>query len=337
MANAQVQEFQKIAACTVVAACDVDETRAAEFATKYNIPAAYTDAAKMLREVKPDAVTIVTPDASHAELAIMAFKAGVHVLCEKPLAPNARDAHKMTMAARKAGKVNMVNFTYRSFPCIQAATRFVQSGALGDIRHVDAAYHQSWLVSTAWGTWHKEPGWLWRLSTAHGSQGTLGDIGVHIVDYATMPAGPIADVQCRLKTFKKAPGDRIGKYTLDANDTAIFSAEFKNGAVGTIQVSRYTTGHHNRLVLEINGTKGAIRMDSEVSTEYYEVCRGKDLDTGTWKKVKCPATLNNYQRFIQTIRGGKPTGGADFARGEEIQRVLDACFVSAKTGKIVAV
>jgi len=335
MANMHAQEFKKIAVCDIVAACDVNEARAGEFAAKYGIPAAYADAAKMLREVKPDAVTIVTPDASHAELSIMAFKAGAHVLCEKPLALNARDAHKMTLAARKAGKVNMVNFSYRNWPTIQAATRFVHTGALGEIRHVEAAYHQSWLVSTAWGVWHKEPGWLWRLSTAHGSQGTLGDIGVHIVDYATMPVGAIANVFCRLKTFHKTPGDRIGEYKLDANDTAILSVEFKNGAAGTVQMSRYTTGHQNRLVLEINGTKGALRMDSEVSTDTYEVCRGKDINTSTWRKVKCPATLTNYQRFIQAIRGGKPAGGADFARGEEIQRVLDASFASAKAGKVV--
>ena len=68
-------------------------------------------------------------------------------------------------------------------------------------------------------------------------------------------------------------------------------------------------------------------MDSEVSTTSYKICNGKGLDKGEWREVACKPVPTNYQRFITAIRSGKP-GEADFARGAEVQKVLDACFVS---------
>ena len=72
------------------------------------------------------------------------------------------------------------------------ARRIVKSGHIGALRHVHASYLQSWLVSTAWGDWRTTPMFLWRLSQAHGSTGVLGDIGVHILDFATWPTAASA-------------------------------------------------------------------------------------------------------------------------------------------------
>ena len=66
---------------------------------------------------------------------------------------------------------------------LQRAREIVTSGEIGAVKHVEASYLQSWLVSKAWGDWRTESQWLWRLSKKHGSNGTLGDIGIHILDY----------------------------------------------------------------------------------------------------------------------------------------------------------
>jgi predicted dehydrogenase len=327
MANVHASQFNKIKGCKVVAACDVDLDRAKVFAGKYGIPRIYGDAASLLAEAEVDAVSIVTPDAFHMTVALQCLAAGKHVLCEKPLALNAGDAKKMVVAAQKAGVINMVNFSYRDWPCIQGAATAIHRGDIGEIRHVEASYLQAWLVSKVWGDWRTTPAWLWRLSSRHGSKGVLGDVGVHIVDFATYPAGPIREVYCRLKAFPKAPGNRIGKYRLDANDSATLNVEFANGALGVIHTSRWVGGNANRLYLKIAGTKGTIEIDSDVSTDSYKVCRGKDLDAGLWKTVKCKAVPGNYQRFITAIQTNIP-GQPDFARGLEVQRVLDACFKS---------
>lgn len=327
MAQCHADNFAKIPGCQVVAGCDVDLDRARAFCDKYQIPLAFGDVKEFLAAAEVDAVSIVTPDAFHTPITLQCLKAGKHVLCEKPLALNAPDARKMLAAAKRAGVVHMVNFSYRNWPCIQAAARAIGRGDIGEIRHVEASYLQAWLPSKIWGDWKTKPAWLWRLSSSHGSKGVLGDIGVHILDYATYPAGPLSSVFCRLKAFPKAPGNKIGEYTLDANDSAVLNVEFANGALGVIHTSRWVGGHANRLFLKIAGTKGTISMDSEISTTAYRECRGADLDKAQWREVACKAVPTNYERFIAAIRKGEP-GEPDFARGAEIQKVLDACFQS---------
>ena len=136
-----------------------------------------------------DAAINCTPDGVHKATTLALIAAGKHVFCEKPLAPNYADALEMTEAAEKAGLVNMVNLTYRNSPAMQEARAMVQAGEIGELRHVEAGYRQSWLVSKAWGDWRTEDKWLWRLSKKHGSTGVLGDVGVHILDFATYGAG----------------------------------------------------------------------------------------------------------------------------------------------------
>ncbi|MEI6034996.1 MAG: Gfo/Idh/MocA family oxidoreductase [Verrucomicrobiae bacterium] len=336
MANWHAENFRKVSGCKLVAACDIDAARARAFADKHGIPLAFSDSAALLAGADFDAVTIVTPDAFHAPVSLECLKAGKHVLCEKPLALNYADANKMVAAAKRAGVVNMVNFSYRDWPCLQGAAAAIRRGDIGEVRHVEASYLQAWLASKVWGDWRENPTWLWRLSTGHGSKGVLGDVGVHIVDYATFPCGPVKEVFCRMKAFPKAAGNRVGSYKLDANDSAILTVEFANGALGTIHTSRWVGGHANRLALKIAGTKGTIAMDSEISTAAFRICNGKGLDKCEWREVACKPVSTNYQRFIAAIRSGKP-GEPDFARGAEVQRVLDACFVSDKTKQQVRV
>jgi predicted dehydrogenase len=335
MANWQAQRLGEIRGVDIAAVCDIDEVRAREFGARH-APAAgvFTDFARLLREASVDAVSIVAPDAVHCPLSLQALNAGKHVLCEKPLATNHADARRMAAAARKARVVNMVNFSYRNAPAIQKAARLVAAGRLGEIVHVEARYLQSWLPSQVWGDWKTSPGWLWRLSTRHGSAGVLGDIGVHILDFATFPVGPIRSVQARLKTFAKLKGNRVGKYKLDANDTALLHVEFANGALGVIHTTRWATGHANSLALAIYGTKGALRVDLDRSQDELEVCLGRDIDQAKWTTLKAPPVPTIYQRFITAIRTGK-AGDPDFARGAEIQKVLDACFKSDRTGRAV--
>ncbi len=327
MANNHARRFKEVPGCTLVAAVDVVRERVEAFAGEHEIPEVYTSVKAMLAAGTVDAVTIVTPDPFHAEISIQCLKAGKHVLCEKPLAVNYPDARRMVNAAKKAGVINMVNLSYRDMPSLQAVAKLIHSGKLGDIRHVEASYLQAWLASKVWGDWRTTPAWLWRLSSAHGSKGVLGDVGVHILDFATFPVGPLKNVYCKLKTFDKAPGNRIGEYTLDANDSAVMTVEFANGALGSIHTTRWVGGHKNRLHLKIAGTRGTVEIDTDWGNDIYRACLGRNLDKAEWREHKAKATPNNYARFIRSIRTGKQDI-PDFARGAEVQKVLDACFES---------
>jgi predicted dehydrogenase len=220
----------------------------------------------------------------------------------------------------------MVNLTYRASPALHKARAMAMSGQLGTVRHFEASYRQSWLVGKQWGDWRTEDRWLWRLSTAHGSKGTVGDIGIHIIDFATFAAGSdIAGIAPLVRTFHTAPGDKIGKYKLDANDSFAMTAELKNGAMGLIQATRFATGYANDLEVMLFGDKGAVRIQTNGRDSSLSACLGKDIDTQTWKPVKCPPVPTTYQRFAAAVASGE-NGDPSFRRAAEVQRVLDACL-----------
>ena len=213
IAGRHAENFSKIPGCQLVAAVDVNAGRARDYAKAHEIPHTFADLDAALEWGGFDAAVNATPDPVHMPTTLKLIAAGKPVFCEKPLAVNHRDALVMTEAAERAGLVNMVNLTYRNAHALQAARRMVMAGEIGTVRHVEASYLQSWLAADYWGDWRSSERFLWRLSSAHGSQGVLGDIGIHIVDFAMFGADlGIAAVAARLKTFDKAPGGAIGPY-----------------------------------------------------------------------------------------------------------------------------
>ena len=175
--------------CRIVACVDLVPGRAEKFAAANGIAQHFESLEAALAWGEFDAAINATPDGVHMATTLALLAAGKHVFCEKPLAPSYPDALAMTEAAEKAGLVNMVNLTYRNSPALQQARKMVEAGEIGELRHVEATYRQSWLVGKAWGDWRTEDQWLWRLSTRHGSTGVLGDVGIHILDFATYRRG----------------------------------------------------------------------------------------------------------------------------------------------------
>jgi len=327
MANSHARAYQGIPGCKLVAAVDVVRAKARSFAKRHDIPAVYTDVEEMLDEVAVDAISNVTSDGAHCPVSLAAIRRGKHVLCEKPLAVDYPEARKMAAAAKRKGVINMVNLSYRNSPAIHRARALVDAGEIGRVMHMEASYLQSWLSAAYWGDWKKGSAWLWRLSKAHGSLGVLGDIGVHILDFASYAAGDIKRVDCRLKTFSDVKGSKYRGYTLDACDSAVIGVELEGGALGTIHTSRWATGHANSLLLRIYGDKGAIVVDLDRSYNELQICRGKDIHKLKWRTMRCPKTPDIYHRFIKSIKTGS-NDQPDFARGAAIQKVMDACVAS---------
>jgi predicted dehydrogenase len=334
MAKAHATAFALDPRVEMVAACDVVPGRAAEFAKAYGMAKSFEDLDEAITWGGFDAATNVTPDAIHHPTTMKLLAAGKHVLCEKPLAENFTLADEMAGAAAKAGVINMVNLTYRNVAALHVARKLVTEGVLGRIRHVEASYRQSWLVGNHWGDWKTLPMWLWRLSQKHGSKGVLGDVGIHIMDFASFGcASELVAVQPRLKTFHKAEGDKIGEYPLDANDSAVMTVEFANGAIGVIQASRFMTGHDNELHLRIHGDKGAVEVKHFEGWTELRACTGNDVNTMAWRHIKPDPVETNYRRFINAIAAGK-NEEPDFRHAADLQRVLDLCFDNDGSGLV---
>jgi predicted dehydrogenase len=335
MANNHAEGFAAIPGVKLVGGVDTRPAQLATFCDKHKIARGFASVDEALAWGEFDAVTNVTPDAAHFVTTMPLLAAGKHVLCEKPLATNETDAAAMARAAAAAGVVNMVNLSYRNGAALQAAARMVRAGEIGTVRHFEASYLQSWLTQPAWGEWSEQPQWLWRLSTAHGSKGVLGDVGIHILDYTTFVAGLAAtQVSCLLKTFDKAPGGRIGDYVLDANDSCTLQVVLENGALGTVAATRFATGHLNDLRLRIYGDKGGLEVLFERAVSRLNACLGENVQSATWAEVPVTPLPSIYERFIAAIRG-EGVAEPDFARGAAMQRLLDRAEQSAAQGGLV--
>lgn len=337
MANAHAKSYQAIKGVEVAACMDVVADKAKAFAETYGIRHACAKFEDVFAHV--DAVSIVTPDRFHAGPTLAALKAGVHVLCEKPLTTTLAEARKVAAAAAKAkakGIIGMVNFSYRRSAAFQKAISLVASGAIGEVRHVHAHYLQGWLA----GIREPEAGktLAWRLQTAWGG-GVLADLGCHILDLSTAVVGPVAAARCDFANFPKIrrngkPFIAWKKEQMDADDTAAIHLRFASGlSFGVVHTTRWATGRGNTIRVEVHGTEGAVMFDLDRSYEQIDVfTRAKQQ----WKTLTLKPAPTIYQRFIKAIRTGT-ADQPDLARGAEIQGILDACARSARSGKFETV
>jgi predicted dehydrogenase len=306
-----------------------------------------------------DLVDICTPGNTHAEIAIAALEAGKHVLCEKPLANSVEEAEAMALAAEKAaagGVRSMVGFTYRRVPAISLARQLVAEGRLGTLHHVRAQYLQDWIVDP-------EAPLSWRLDKAKAGSGALGDIGAHIVDLAQFITGDaIGRVSGRLQTFVNerpvaaehaglsgTAGAGRGPVTVD--DAAVFLAEFRSGALGVFEATRFANGRKNAIRIEVNGSSGSLAFDFEDMNvlQYFDgseppatagfrrivVTEPDHPYVGAWWP---PGHLIGYEhgfthQVVDLVRdiadGAEPA--PSFADGLRVQRVLAAVEASSDT------
>ncbi|MFB2550121.1 Gfo/Idh/MocA family protein [Ensifer soli] len=330
MANAHAHAFAAIEGVDLVGAVDVDPTRARAFAERHAIPETFSTLDDAIAWGDFDAATNVTPDRVHHATTLALIAAGKHVLCEKPLAENFPKAAEMAEAAERSGLTTMVNLTYRNVAPLQRARAMVEAGEIGTVRHIEASYLQSWLISRAWGDWATESQWLWRLSTKHGSNGVLGDVGIHILDFASYAtASDVRTIFARLKTFDKAPENRIGEYDLDANDSFAMTAEFDNGAMGVIHASRWATGHLNELRLRLHGDKGALDLRHTPDGSWLSGCLGSDVETAVWREIDAGTVPTNYQRFAAAVAAGEQVDPG-FRHAANLQKVLDLAVVTER-------
>jgi len=243
----------------LIAVCGRNEAAAAEAARRYGYEGYYTDWRKMLENDRIQLFDNGGPNNVHAEPCIEAAKAGKHVFCEKPLARNAQEAKTMLDAVTKAGVQHQVAFNYRFVPAIRQARNLIESGALGRIYHFRAAYLQEWIMP------HYNMPMIWRLEKKAAGSGALGDLGAHIIDLGRFLVGEMKSVSAMTKTFiterPLAGGSGTGK--VDVDDAFVAAVEFENGAIGTLEATRFAAGRKNFNCLEVNGEKGSIRFNME--------------------------------------------------------------------------
>ncbi len=309
-----------------------------------------------------DIVDIVTPTCSHAEIAIAAAQNGKHVLCEKPLAMDVRQAQAMFAAAQKSKVVHMVCHNYRRIPAIALAKKLISEGALGNIFHYRARYAQDRLVDPEFPL-------DWRLQKESSGSGVHSDINSHIIDlgrylvgefkevcgmtHTFVPERPIADASAKGHALATKAPRKLGKVTVP--DSAMFIARMENGALANLEATRYAFGRKNHIEIEINGSKGSVYFDFEDMNRLKFFSGDDARDRQGFRDILVterdgiqpyvsnwwpPGHLIGYEHtfvhvvsdFVNACIEGKPAAPT-FEDGLRNQQVLQAVEQSAKVGK----
>ena len=184
---------------------------------------------------------------------------GKHVISEKPLARTAEEAKTMLDAVEKAGVKHMTAFNYRFVPAIRQIRNLIDSGMLGQIYHFRAVYLQEWIMP------HYGTPKIWRLDKEIAGSGAIGDLGAHIIDLAHYLVGGIKSISSFTKTFieeRQLEGSE-GVGIVDVDDAFASAIEFENGAIGTLECSRFAGGRKNYNCFEINAEKGSVFFNLE--------------------------------------------------------------------------
>jgi predicted dehydrogenase len=201
-----------------------------------------------------EAVAIVTPNHLHVPVAEAFLKAGIHVICDKPLATTVRDARRLQALAAKHDRLFAVTYNYTGYPMVRQARQMVQDGLLGEIRVIQVEYAQDWLTEALEATGQKQA--EWRTDPARsGAGGCVGDIGTHAYQLAGYVAGAVATELCaELSTF--VVGRRL-------DDNVQVMLRFANGARGALWASQVAPGNENNLRLRVYGSRGGIEWHQE--------------------------------------------------------------------------
>jgi predicted dehydrogenase len=243
--------------------CGRDESGVREAARAYGWEEYATDWREVVNRGDINLVDICTPGDTHAAIAVAAARAGKIVFCEKPLANTLAEAGSMLEAVRANGVAHMICHNYRRAPAVALAKRIIEEGRVGEVYHYRGTYLQDWIVDP------KFPR-VWRLEKAKAGSGALGDIASHSIDLARYLVGEIAEVSGMLKTFVTERPARAGSSEMapvDVDDAALALVRFENGAVGTIEGTRFATGRKNFNRFEINGSRGSLAFDLERMNE----------------------------------------------------------------------
>ncbi len=210
--------------------------------------------AELPLEERIQCVSIVTPNDSHADISCEALGAGLHVICDKPIAGHLEDALRIESAVQDSGLLFGLTHTYTGYPLVIEARERIAAGDIGEIRRVSVNYLQDWLSREEDTTASKQASW--RSDPARsGESGAFADIGTHAFNLVEFTTGfSITEISAELRTV-------VSGRKIDDDGAAMF--HLSNGASGLLAASQVCSGAVNSLRIEIYGDSGSIHWAQE--------------------------------------------------------------------------
>lgn len=307
---------------------DIDQKANAEVAKEFDAVAAASIEELLGADI--DAVYVASPANAHSGQVEACARAGKHVLCEKPLGMTIPEAEKMIKTCEEEGVVLGTGFMMRFLSQHQAALKLVQDGKLGK-----PVYGRAQLSC-----WYPPIEGAWRQDPLTGGGGSLMDMGSHCIDLLEMMFGEIQGVSCFINN---------NVHAYKSEDSAVVSLLFQNGAMGTVDTYFCIPDNSSKNILELYGSKGSIlargtigqgsagEMVAYLESEDAGYDATQERAAGEGLKIE-PVPVNTYQAEIEEfslalLENREPLNNV--AIGLKSQKVLEACYESARTGKVV--
>jgi predicted dehydrogenase len=333
MGSGHAAAYQKDARAELVALCDVNEARLRATAERLGVPddRLYTDPYAMYRRAGLDAVSIATPNKFHAPLTLAAFKAGCHVLCEKPMAMTVKEAERMLAASKKAGRNLMINFSYRFLDMSCALKQQVEAGVIGDIYFGRTVWHRRRGIPGL-------GGWFTDKELAGG--GPLIDLGVHRVDLALWLMGYPEPASVSGSTYCVIARElaRRTKKSYTVEDLACGLVKFANGATLLVEASwAVNNNQEEEMVTTLYGTKGGLVQKNVNATYEWRAELYTEEGGNLYTKVLDKAMVSvpsAYREFVSSILQKRPPS-ATGEEGVKVMKILEGLYRSAETGSEV--
>ena len=314
----------------LVAVFDIDAKVNAEVAGQFAAQAA--GSVKELLQADLDAVYVATPANLHHKQVLACAKAGKHVLCEKPLGMTVAQAKEMMTACDGAGVLLGTAFMMRFHSQHQAALEMIQQGKLGKLSYARAQLS----------CWYPPMSGAWRQDPASSGGGALMDMGGHCIDLLEMFLGAVAKVSCLIN-------NTVHDYA--SEDSAVALLYFENGALASVDAFFCIPDNSSKNVLELYGSQGSIlgkgtigqAKAGEMVAYLEQAGQGYEAEqsrTETEGLEISPEAVNTYraeiEEFSQAILDGRePSNSAEL--GLQSQKILDACYESARSGRTIEI
>lgn len=320
----------------VVAIADLNEALAKERAEEFGIDTYYTDYKKILGDPQIDAVSIVTPTFTHADITVEALRAGKHVLCEKPPARTVAETERAVQAAKEAGKLLMYGFVCRFLPTTTFLKNYVDAGHLGPIYHADVMRLLRYSVLNGWFTDKERAG-----------GGILIDGAIHQLDQVMYLMGyPKVkevlgftttvnnDLAGKIKGMNASyVSSDVNRYERNVESMASGYVKLDNGAVITVKTGNICYSVTTGISLELTGKDGGAKLEGNTVTLLSNI-QDHMAETKPVIGNEPVAFEEQIHHFVDCCANGTPC----ICQGEqaiELMKIIEGIYRSAETGQSV--
>ena len=347
--------------------CGRDPDWVRQSAEKFGWSESETSWEKLVKRADIDMIDITAPSDAHKVIALAAAGEGKHIFCEKPLALTLADAREMLEVAEKNKIKHQVGFNYRFVPAVLLAKKLIDDGKIGKVFHVRANFLQDWIIDPDFPL-------VWRLDKKVCGSGSLGDLGAHFIDMARFLCGEFDSVMAMSKTFVKSrpvlekttggltarAAEAAERAAVEIDDATVFVAEFKSGALGVFEATRFAQGHKNDMSIEINGELGSLKFIFERMNELHYLSATDEPGLQGFRLIQTSEGVHPYMyawwppghvigyehtfvhelyEFTEAIANDRPLNPIcpDFSDGVKCSQILEAVELSCERKALVEI